>query len=327
MKSIFILLLCVFPQFILSAQNKIKLKFNPNGEFKIIQFTDTHVNIQKGQNLDIFEQFQKIIELEKPDLVMVTGDVVAEDEWKEAYPFFLELFETEKLPWAVVFGNHDSKDSASREDIALFLESLPFCLNVANDGGVTGSSNFVLPVYGDSEKAEALLYCLDSNSRSTLQPRVDGYGWFDLSQIGWYIRNSKKYTMLNGGEPLPALAYFHIPLPEYDLAWNDKKASKIGKKREPICCPDINTGMFAAMVQCGDVMGTFVGHDHYNDFVVNYYDIALAYGRASKIRNQKKPGLGSRVVVLKEGKREFDSWIREGTGKKLQECTLPVSFK
>ena len=85
--------------------------------------------------------------------------------------------------------------------------------------------------------------------------------------------------------------------------------------------------MFAAMLECGDVMGTFVGHDHYNDYIVNYYDIALVYGRASKIRNQKKPALGGRVIVLKEGKRQFDTWIREGTGKKLDECAFPDSFQ
>ncbi len=310
-----------------TAQNKARLKFNPSGEFKIVQFTDTHVNLKNKENLDIFKYLQEILETEKPDLVVLTGDIVSEDEFKGAYQLFLDIFEKAKLPWAVVFGNHDSDDSPARDNIPAFLETLPYCLNVGDDGGITGSTNFVLPVYGSSEKPEALLYCMDSNSRSLLKPRVGGYGWFDLSQIEWYCEKSGGFAKGNGGQPLPALAFFHIPLPEYDMAWNDKSAARVGKKREKVCCPDINTGMFAAMLKCGDVMGTFVGHDHYNDYVVCYYDIALAYGRASKTRNQKKPALGGRVIVLKEGQRSFDTWIREGNGKKMQECTFPGSFK
>ena len=41
----------------------------------------------------------------------------------------------------------------------------------------------------------------------------------------------------------------------------------------------LNPGMFAAMAECGDVMGTFVGHDHDIDYVVAEKGIALGYGR------------------------------------------------
>ena len=118
-----------------------------------------------------------------------------------------------------------------------------------------GNSNFALPVYGKSKKPEAILYCMDSNAYSTMKPRVEGYGWFDFSEIDWYRQKSIKYTRANGGTPLPALAFFHIPLPEYDLACNDPQLIRIGEKKEKVCCPDINTGMFAAMLECGDVMG------------------------------------------------------------------------
>jgi len=37
--------------------------------------------------------------------------------------------------------------------------------------------------------------------------------------------------------------------------------------------------MFAAMKEAGDVMGTFVGHDHDNDYSVMWKGIVLAYGR------------------------------------------------
>ena len=142
---------------------------------------------------------------------------------------------------------------------------------------------------------------MDSNSYSTLQPEVDGYGWFDFSQINWYREKSSKYTLANNGNPLPALAFFHIPLPEYYNAWKNKVNRPIGVKFEEECSPDINTGMFSAMLERGDVIGTFVGHDHINDYIGVYYNIALAYGRVTKVmRGRRDPLAGGRVIVLKE---------------------------
>lgn len=312
--------------FAAQAQNKTRLKFSPEGEFRIVQFTDTHVDTDNGNNLEIFKYLQNIIETEKPDLAVLTGDVVTQDNPEKAFRFFVELFEKEKLPWVVVFGNHDAEHNIPREKLAEMVEKLPYCLN-KKDEALTAGTNFILPVYGKSDKPEALLYCMDSNDYSTMKPTVQGYGWFAFSQIEWYRWESTEYTRRNDGKPLPALAFFHIPLPEYKLAWEDQKSSRVGLKRENVSCPEVNSGMFTAMLECGDVMGTFVGHDHYNDFIIVYYGIALAYGRASKLVRQDDPVLGGRMIVLKEGKREFETWIREKGGDRVWDCTYPDSFR
>ena len=49
--------------------------------------------------------------------------------------------------------------------------------------------------------------------------------------------------------------------------------SLYGTRMEKACAPAINTGMFAAMKEAGDVMGTFVGHDHDNDYSVMWKGI------------------------------------------------------
>lgn len=38
---------------------------------------------------------------------------------------------------------------------------------------------------------------------------------------------------------------------------------------EPVCDPQLNSGLFNAMLECGDVMGVFCGHDHNNDYAIN----------------------------------------------------------
>jgi len=301
-----------------------------NGEFKIVQFTDTHIDLNHKKNLNVYDIVEKVINIEKPDFVILTGDVVTQNDPQPGYRRFADVFKKADVPWAVVFGNHDGEANVPREQIAAYLNQLPYCLNLDNgmDDGVYGSSNFILPVYGKNNKIKALLYCMDSNSNSTLEPEVGGYGWFDFSQINWYLNKSRAYTEGNGGKPLPALAFFHIPLPEYTQAWNNRLNPPLGVKNEDECSPDINTGMFSAMLTAGDVMGTFVGHDHINDYIGVYYDIALAYGRVTKVmRNPKEdPLAGGRVIVLKEGQRKFETWIRDMNGKRELDCTWPDSF-
>ncbi len=329
MRNLYYSLICILVfGFAANAQNKEELKFNEKGEFKIVQFTDTHIDFSSKANLNTYEIMKDVLEIEKPDFVILTGDIITQNDPKEAYRRLDTIFTEANIPWAMVFGNHDSQSNLSREDLAKFLQKFPMCLN-SDKGETYGNSNFVLPVSGKSNKTEALLYCMDSNSYSTLKPTVNGYGWFDFSQVNWYRKKSKEFTMANSGNPLPALAFFHIPLPEYTDAWNNKVNPPLGVKNEDECSPDINTGMFAAMLESGDVMGTFVGHDHINDYIGVHYNIALAYGRITKVmRNPKDdPPAGGRVIVLKEGERSFDTWTRDLNGKKELECQWPDSFE
>jgi len=324
------ILISVFLSVILLCQVSAKspdiLRFGSDGQFKIVQFTDTHIDLIKGSNLEVYQTIRTVVEIEKPDLVILTGDVVTQNDPQEAYRKLSEVFAFLHVPWAMVFGNHDSEHNFTRKQLAAFLPGLPYCLN--NDpGNLTGNSNFILQVYGENKKPRALIYGMDSNSYSTLKPNVEGYGWFGFSQINWYIHESKEFTQRNNQVPLPALAFFHIPVPEYNNAWNSKKTVVFGSKNEDVSCAELNSGIFTAMLECGDVMGMFVGHDHTNDYIGLCNNIALAYGRVTKkMRDPADPLAGGRVIVLKEGRREFDTWIREGAGKKVLACTYPGSF-
>ena len=101
----------------------------------------------------------------------------------------------------------------------------------------------------------------------------------------------------------------------------------IGARMEPACVPQLNTGMFAAMKQSGDIMGVFAGHDHDNDYVVYWRDILLAYGRytgGNTVYNNIQNG--ARVIELKEGAREFKTWIRQKDGV-VNPVDFPATFQ
>ncbi len=326
MKKISLFLTIIIFCFSLNAQKKEKITFNTSGELKIVQFTDLHIELERKRFLEVYETIPKILEYEKPDLAVVTGDIVTEDNPQRGFSKLADLFVQAGIPYAIVFGNHDSEHNLSRKEVAAYIEKLPGILN-KNDKKSEGYTNFVLPVFGQDGKKAALLYFMDSNDYSTLKPLIGGWGWFTHGQVGWYRKQSRKFTAENNAVPYPALAFFHIPLPEYEDAWNNKTNLPVGEKREDICSPLINTGMFAAMLESGDVMGTFVGHDHYNDYIGVHYGIAMAYGRVTKTGDKPlDPGPGARVIVLREGRRAFDTWIREPGGKKVYECKYPDSF-
>ncbi|MDI9549890.1 MAG: metallophosphoesterase family protein, partial [Chloroflexota bacterium] len=217
-----------------------------------------------------------------------------------------------------VFGNHDDEGGMTRAELMALQRTLPYCLSVAGPADVSGVGNYVLPVCSaGGEKTAATLYFLDSNSYAETQ--IGGYGWLRRDQIAWYLQTAQALAAANGGEPLPALAFFHIPLSEYNEAWDLHVC--YGHKFEPVCCPLINTGFYAALHEAGDVMGTFVGHDHVNDFVGDLYGIRLCYGRATGFNTYGRQGFtrGARLIQLREGVRDFRTWLRLEGGEVVTE--------
>src|SRR5690606_11309123 len=136
------------------SQDISHLQFNGNKEFKVLQFTDTHINVESGKNVDAFTTIKKIMDMEKPDLVVLTGDIATDGNPEKTYKEFEAIFTAAKMPWIVTLGNHDSQADLSRKEVADFLRNLNYCLN--NDEGDTyGNSNFVYPVRSADNKNEA----------------------------------------------------------------------------------------------------------------------------------------------------------------------------
>lgn len=328
MKGIFIFLLaCLSLQ--LTAQQST-LRFNKQGTFKIVQFTDLHYSVEKqAESEAALTCIASVLDVEKPDLVVFTGDLVYSKPAKEGLNRILKSVVDRKLPFAVAWGNHDDEQDISRAELQSYVEQIPGCLGKKTEG-IPGESNFILTIQpNEGKRASAILYFLDSHAYSAL-PLVKGYDWIKPGQINWYTDNSKRFTAGNDGKPLPALAFFHIPLPEYNLAASDENVHLMGYRFEKSCAPALNTGLFTAMLEAGDVMGVFVGHDHDNDYVTDWKGIALGYGRFSGGNteyNNLPEGNGARVILLKENERDLTTWIRLRSGEKQQSIQLSKLIK
>lgn len=303
-----------------SAQD---LNFGSDGRFKIVQFTDIHYQSGSEHSPYSLKMMIATIDEENPDLVVFSGDVVVSAPTAKGWDEVLDPVISRNIPYMVVLGNHDDESEWNRAEVAHYVSKKRGLIN-ANPviEGVKGYFNDAVSINDLQGKPAFTIYTMDSHAYST-NVRVKGYGWFDHSQIQWYrdksgeIRGAAKDT-------IPALAFFHIPLPEYTYAFNDLKNKRVGVRYEPECAPAINTGMFAEMLLQGDVIGAFVGHDHVNDYLVDYYGIALAYGCWSGSKNTyTRSQNGARIIVLQSGIRGFETYLRQYDGSKIYHVHYP----
>ena len=318
------LLMCIG----ISPMKSQNLKFGEDKKFKIVQFTDVHWKADSIASEEAGERMSEVLDAEKPDLVIFTGDVIFGKPADKSMRCALEPTIKRGIPFAVTFGNHDDELGMSRKELYDFIKDMPGNLTSTVEG-LSGVTNFILLVKAsDGSKDAALLYVFDSHSYSTLK-HLKGYGWIKHDQVQWYLNESKKFTESNGGTPLTALSFFHIPLPEYHEAVNNEGSFLIGTRKEEACNQEINTGMFAAMQEAGDVLGVFVGHDHVNDYAVSWKGIMLCYGRftgGKTVYHDMPGGNGARVIELTEGVRQFRSWIRLKGDQVINDFTYPSEW-
>lgn len=297
------------------------LTFRQDGTFKIVQFTDLHFGGGKekvrGDDERTADLIARVIASEKPDLVVLTGDLhwsKGIDDPQAACRRAIAPVVQAKVPWAAVFGNHDAEAGATREQLFAVWKESERCLAAAGPAETRGVGNYALTVKGTEGTDGAVLYFFDSGVEAPKE--IGGYAWLHPNQIHWYTERSRQINR-SSVRPLPGLAFFHIPIPEYREAWAEGE-QVAGVREEEVCCPKINTGLFGAMVEMGDVMGVFVGHDHDNDYCGTLHGIRLCYGRVTGFNTYGKLQRGARVIELREGVRSFETWIVQEDGRVIR---------
>jgi len=322
-------IIILFLAFLIACRNEKSslpvLRFNEEGKFKIVQFTDIHFQINSPGSDSALRIMETVINKENPDLIALTGDVVCSKDTKNAWFALSEVLINAKIPWAVVLGNHDIEYELTGKQIMETIVGLPYNLTINGPEELSGNGNYVLEIKSSgSAETKALLYFLDSHSSFKQRTNAGTYEWIYFDQIQWYREQSRKFTLANNNTPLPALAFFHIPLPEYrDIIY---KETTVGIQEELICAPDINTGMYAAIFEMGDVMGTFVGHDHNNNYIGELRNICLSYGAVTGLECYGKIGRGARIIELTEGERKFSTWLYYHDNPRKYPVTYPESF-
>ena len=291
--------------------------FTTDEDFKVVQLTDVHIGggfMSSKKDAMALNAVAAMLTAEKPDLVVVTGDV--------SYPVpfqagtfnnlssaraFAALMEKLGVYWTIGFGNHDTEAYSyySREDISGFYsdEKFTYCLYQPGPEDVDGFGNQVINVKNTDGVITQSIFVLDSHSY--VDGDVLGIMWkydnIHQNQVEWYKntvkalneQNNKLLAEMGKNEKsdIRSAAFFHIPLTEQKDAWyeyaengfEDTENVKLhygtaGEGSKVVYCGIGQDEMFEAMLELGSTKAVFCGHDHYNNFSVEYKGIRLTYG-------------------------------------------------
>ena len=297
------------------------IKFN-NGKLKIMHITDTHM---EDENINYtLVLIAKACDIEKPHIAIVTGDNVLNyedaEKTKSYISRFMEIFSSRNIPVAITFGNHDSEvGPLSRRELMEFYNSFDCSVTSENGKELAENGTFNIPVLSaDGKDMKYNLWVFDSGDYDD----EGHYGCVSAEDVKWYKEKSEEITRENG-KKIYSLAFQHIIVPEvYDVLkkvtkhklysfshmYNkndyymfDPQQVNFGTLNETPCCGFPNFGQFDAMVECGDVLGVFSGHDHTNAFGVKCKGIDIVNSLSTRFNGDRFSTMyGYRIIEVDE---------------------------
>lgn len=299
---------------------KVPLRFSEDGKFRILMISDIHGG--RGYAAEATTKaIAALLDEAKPDLLLLGGDICGPGQIHVETVEDLDCvlgtltvpMEERGIPWAHVFGNHDDKLPGDVQE--KMYEAYPHCVSKGSLCSAHGDTNYVLPVYDAA--GEKILFNVfgidDSHTMGEFKEelgittpiyypsgRHNGQGSVVmLDQIMWYWQASEALEKYNGAK-IPAMMFMHIPLPEFSvITAHPTDCGMKGAMREDVSCSTMNSGLFAACLERGDVKGIFCGHDHTNDYSGTYCGITLAYdGFLSYHACQNNDVRGGRIIDI-----------------------------
>ena len=285
-------------------------------EFRVLHLTDIHIGagaFSAEKDKWAIQAVTETVNRVQPDLIIVTGDMAYPVPFqagtfnnKREAEMFASLMERLGVYWTITFGNHDTEIYSlyDRDEIAAEVYSDPkweHCLFREGPTDIAGKGNDVIVVRHPTAEGVKIVDAAsyDANVESTKISQalvtIDSHSYTDgdyfgiawkydnihQDQIDWYAREMDRLTKMNGGEQVKNLVFFHIPLTEYGVYWNEYKDNghedtanvhyvqgKAGESGEK-SFPGVDDCLtFETMLTHGG-QGTFCGHDHYNTFAID----------------------------------------------------------
>ncbi len=256
------------------ASDQFDVRHTPDRDrpLRVLQLTDTHFHPSDSTDRTA-TLIRGLVDREKPDLVIHTGDFVNNDargpvEWKA-----LEIMNGLGVPWTLCFGNHDYPVNHGAG--SLTLDSI--------------QKRIAHGLQGHLDAATGRHYCYryDLLAGAGVKPAASlfffqvGYAEGDrkisLPQLEWFERQVAADEDREVDAPITV--FVHIPLLEHHKLF--ERGPVAGVKAENVCF-DSDTGeSFKRFAGSNRVVGVFCGHDHVNNFHGDWEGTDLVYGRVS----------------------------------------------
>lgn len=310
------------------------LKQPSGAQIKILQLTDIHIGngpLTLKKDKKAIAAVCKMIEATNPDLIILSGDLVypvalmtGTNDNLTALKVLSRVIEKYETPWTICFGNHDAEGSAkySKSELCDFLESdeLQNCLFERGPSSLDGMGNHIINLYNSNGDFNSSIFLFD-NGMYNGETQLSGYMEICQSQTDWYEENVRMMSE-KIGETISSYVFYHVPGKEYKNAWAEYKSGEsenvklvygyANEENEKISCPSELGTFWDKAKELGSTKAIFCGHDHLNDFSLEYYGIRLTYGKSIDYTAYAFQGIstkteqrGGTILTVKENK-EFE---------------------
>ncbi len=264
-------------------------------DFVIISSTDFHFDVDHEINTKAVKNFVQHIKDIKPDLVVLTGDVILSKFQQIDAIQFAQMMEEIGIYWTAVFGNHETREDRGFYKWLLFKSFCDYdhCLCKFGPDELFGYGNYTVNILGEGGKLLKTLFFFDSGrdildrdrEKYGIPADMNGYDFLKKEQIDFYKNEIDRLRKEYGD--VKSLMYMHIPLKEYEHVFKlDENGSYVpsgeceiiyGQQFESVGSSQFNSGMFDAILEKGSTQAIFSGHDHVNDWCAIYKGVYLVY--------------------------------------------------
>ena len=251
----------------------------------------------------LFKFLRETINATKPDLILITGDLVY-GEFDDAGTSLIALInamESFQIPWAPVFGNHDNESKKGVDWQCEQLENAEYCLFKQRE--LSGNGNYTVGIAQGGELTR-VFFMMDSNGcgAASAESLANGHTYnnyvgFKEDQVAWFMEVGTEIKELS---PETKISFaFHIQMNEFKNAYAQYGYTSTNTKNNPINIDahpdkkdtdfgylgadmkgpwDVNNIVFKKMVSLG-VDSIYVGHEHNNSASVVYNGIRFQYSQ------------------------------------------------
>ncbi|SCW02339.1 LAFE_0F04258g1_1 [Lachancea fermentati] len=300
----------------LALSNSVSFK---NGELKILQLTDLHFGVEDSNykferigDLRTREFINTVIGLERPDLVIITGDVLAGVHTLDYEAVFLRAVEPiikARIPYAIAWGNDDFSKYASKGQLLSFVENLPYCLN-----GVSGDASLIKNIFEPKHNNTNIEITLHNKNKfigtifvldSTCPKEANAF----LAEA--FINIKAARDELN----YYSLAFQHLPIPEYRPSGSFAIIGSYNEK-QPLESPQLN---LRSTLEDMSIQALSCGHEHGNDCCLQSTgpmykeEMWLCYGGRTGVSGYYIEGAAApnvRFFRINDNTGEITSWKR-----------------
>lgn len=269
-------------------------------KYKVLVLPDVQLVLDdvKTKNEEYSIAFSTIAELINrvaPDFIVLLGDL-SNGFSLDVYTAIGDYIEGFKKDWSLVWGNHDNQGGGEFiENVSDVFLSRYKKLKFEKGDKKLGNGNFLIEVKNENKVVSGLIF-MDTHDRDIVNGK-ECWAKLNDAQAEWYKSTISK---LKSDGCFNSVIFMHIPFmaykdafdaaikPEYSdkkispkdsydqIIWNDGYKNSVGVKYESVSAHPLDD-FFKIVENNGMKNYIFAGHDHVNNYIIDYKNSKLIY--------------------------------------------------